>query len=74
MYAVRAIYEGNYFKLEEPIPIKERYEVVITFTRPVKQTQEDILQFFNIWDEEDINCISEIIKERDNFSLGRTEI
>ena len=74
MYAVRAIYEGNYFQLEEPIPVKEKYEVVITFTRPVKQIQEDILQFFNIWDEEDVNCISEIIKERDNFSLGRTEI
>ena len=74
MYAVRAIYEGNYFKLEEPVPVQEKYEVVITFTRPVKQTQEDILEYFNIWDKEDEHCISEIIKERDNFSLGRTEI
>jgi predicted DNA-binding antitoxin AbrB/MazE fold protein len=74
MYTIGAIYEGNHFKLKEPVPVKERYEVVITFTRPLKQTQEDILQFFNIWDTEDVHCISEIIKERDNFSLGRTLI
>jgi hypothetical protein len=30
MYAVKAIYNGNNFKLEESLPIKEDYEVVIT--------------------------------------------
>ena len=73
MYAVRAIYEENQFKLEEPVPVKGKYEVVITFTRPLKQTQE-LLQFFNIWNEEDVQCMTEIIKERDNFSLGRTDL
>ena len=73
MYAVRAIYEGNHFKLERPVPVKGKYEVMITFTWPLQQTQEDILPFFNIWDEEDIHCMTEIIKERANFSLGRPE-
>jgi predicted DNA-binding antitoxin AbrB/MazE fold protein len=74
MYAVKAIYDGNIFKLEEPIPMKEKYEVIITFTKPLKKTQEKILDYFNIWDEEDVNCIEEIVKERENFSLGRDEI
>ena len=74
MYAVRAIYDGNHFKLEEQIPIKEKYEVVITFTKPIKKTQEGILKYFNVWDEGDVNCITEIINEREMFSLDRTEI
>jgi predicted DNA-binding antitoxin AbrB/MazE fold protein len=74
MYAVKAIYDRNIFKLEEPIPIKEKYEVVITFTKPLKKTQEKILDYFNTWDEEDVNCIEEIVKERENFSRGRDEI
>jgi predicted DNA-binding antitoxin AbrB/MazE fold protein len=74
MYAVKAIYDGNIFKLEEPIPTKEKYEVVITFTKPLKKTQDKILEYFNTWDEEDVNCIEEIVKERKNFSLGRDEI
>ena len=74
MYAVKAIYDGNYFKLEEQLPIKEKYEVVITFTKPIKKTHEGILKYFNTWDEEDVNCITEIINEREMFSFGRTEI
>ena len=74
MYEVKAIYDGNNFKFTEPLPIKENYEVVITFTKPIKKTQEDILQYFNIWDKDDADCIVEIIKERENFSFNRIEI
>ena len=74
MYAVRAIYDGNSFKFEEPLSIKEKYEVIITFTNPVEKTQEDILQFFNTWDKEDVDCVAEIIEERKNFFLNRFEI
>jgi predicted DNA-binding antitoxin AbrB/MazE fold protein len=73
MYAVKAVYDGNIFKLDEPVPVKGKYEVIITFTNPVEKTQEKILQYFNTWDEEDVNCMAEIIKERENFSLNRTE-
>ena len=73
MYAVKAIYEGNNFKFEEPLTIKEDYEVVITFTNPIKKSQENILKYFNTWDKEDVDCIAEIIKERENFSLNRME-
>jgi hypothetical protein len=74
MYEVKAIYDGNNFKFAEPLLIKEDYEVVITFTKPIKNTQEDILQYFNTWDKNDVDCIAEIIKERENFSLNRAGI
>ena len=74
MFAVKAIFDGYNFKFEEPLPIKENYEVVITFTNPIKRNQEDILQYFNTWNKDDVDCISEIIKERENFSLNRIEI
>jgi hypothetical protein len=74
MYAVKAIYDGNNFKFEEPLPIKENYEVIITFTKPLKKTQEDILKYFNTWDKDDVDCINEIIREREKFSLNRAEV
>ena len=40
MYAIKAIYDGTDFKPKEPIPVNEEYEVVITFTTPVKNTAQ----------------------------------
>ena len=74
MYAVKAIYDGNNFKLNDPVPIEGKYEVIITFTQPVEKDQEKILKYFGIWDEDDVNCLAEIIRERKSFSLGRSEI
>jgi len=34
MYAIKAIYDGVNFKPKQPIPIKEEYEVIITFVEP----------------------------------------
>jgi len=77
MHAVKAIYDGHDFKLDEPVPIKGKYEVIITFTQPigeeVENDQEKILEFFGTWDDEDVSCMAEIIKERENFSLGRAK-
>ena len=67
MYEVKAIYDGNNFKFVEPLLIKENYEVVIQFTKPIKNTQKNILQYFNTWDKDDVDCVAEIIKERENF-------
>ena len=74
MHAIKAIYDGNNFKFEEPIPVRGKYEVVIAFTKPIEKTQEKILEYFNTWNEDDVNCITEIMKERDNFSMNRVEI
>ena len=74
MYAVKAIYDGNHFKLKEPILVNEMYEVVITFLNPLEKQQDEILQYFDTWNDDDVDCIKEIISERANFSMGRTEI
>jgi hypothetical protein len=74
MYAIKGIYDGNCFKLEEPIPVKEEYKVVITFIDPVKRPQEDIFNYFNTWDETDIENIGHVIAERETFALMRENV
>jgi hypothetical protein len=74
MRAIKAIYDGNYFKLDEPVPVKGKYEVIITFTKPVNGSQEEILNYFNTWDDDDVRIIDEIVEERANFSLNRGEV
>ena len=37
MYAIKAIYDGTNFRPIQPIPVKENYEVVITFIEPVEK-------------------------------------
>ena len=73
MYAVKAIYDGTNFKLMQPIPVKENYEVVIIFIEPVKKNQSGIMDFAGIWKDEDVFDLDEIMAERKNFSLGRLE-
>jgi len=77
MYAIKAIYDGSNFNLKEPVPVKGEYEVVITFVNPLEKKQEkrqNLLKYFGTWDDEDVETISEIIKERENFSLNRDEV
>ena len=77
MYAIKAIYDGTNFKLSEPAPVQEEYEVVITFTVPLKETvknQKNIMKYFGTWDKADMETMAEIIKERADFSLNRPEV
>ena len=37
MQTIKAIYDGIDFKPLQPIPVKENYEVFITFVEPVKK-------------------------------------
>ena len=46
MYAIKAVYDGTGFRLREPVPVSEEYEVVITFTTPVK-SQENLPKRFS---------------------------
>ena len=75
--AINAIFDGNYFKPIEPIPVKGKYEVVITFTKPIDtedSKQQRILKYFGTWDENDLKAINEIVEERINFSMDRDNI
>jgi hypothetical protein len=77
MQAINAIFDGNYFKPIDPIPVKGRYEVVITFTKSIDtndKKKQRILDHFGTWNDEDIKIINEIVEERKNFSMNRDEL
>jgi len=77
MQAINAVFDGNYFKPLEPIPVEGKYEVVITFTKPIdtkNSRRQRILKHFGTWDDEDVKTINEIVEERINFSKNRDVI
>ena len=37
MQAIKAIYDGINFMPKQPVPVKGRYEVVITFIEPISE-------------------------------------
>jgi len=47
MYAIKALYDGTNFKPKETIPVNEEYEVIITFTSPVKNLERQSKHFSN---------------------------
>ena len=44
MQAIKAIYDGITFRPKQPIPVKEQYEVVITFIEPVTKLSKNEFQ------------------------------
>ncbi|MDR1095694.1 MAG: DUF104 domain-containing protein [Spirochaetaceae bacterium] len=77
MQTINAVFDGNIFKPMEPIPVTGKYEVLITFTKPIdtKSTKRQrMLKHFGTWDDEDVKTINQIVEERIHFSIGRDEI
>jgi predicted DNA-binding antitoxin AbrB/MazE fold protein len=77
MQTINAIFDGTIFKPIEPIPVKGKYEVLITFTKPIDTNstkRQRILKHFGTWDDEDIKIINQIVEERINFSIGREDV
>ena len=74
MFAVKGIYEENRFLLNEPVPVQEKYDVVITFTNPVKKQQHNLLQFVGMFDNNDVQLVQEIIDCRENFFEGMPKL
>jgi hypothetical protein len=77
MQSINAIFDGNYFKPIEPIPVKGKYEVVITFTKSIDTKEikkQNILKHFGTWNDEDVKLINEIVEDRINFSISRDEL
>ena len=44
MQAIKAIYDGVNFMPKQPIPIKGKYEVVITFIEPIDEDTDNSLR------------------------------
>ncbi len=68
MYAIKAIYDGSNFNPIQPIPVKENYEVVITFlepVEPVKKTVAELEGLFEgkIWMSDDFDAPLEDMRE-----------
>ena len=75
MYAVKAIYDGVTFKPKQPISVKGKHEVVITFLEPVKDSISNEppkkrplselrgLLKDNVWTADDFNEPLEEMKE-----------
>jgi len=42
MYAIKAIYDGVDFKPEQPISVKGKHEVIITFIEPINTNKEQL--------------------------------
>ena len=57
MYAINAVFDGTSFKPKEPIPVNEEYEVVITFTTPVKSTETSRRHFSKAEKDKIINSL-----------------
>jgi hypothetical protein len=72
MYAIKAVFDGTKITPKEPVPVNEPYETIITFTRPMEQSQpkESILDFAGIFDSEDVAIMEEIIRERRDPPTG----
>jgi hypothetical protein len=41
MFAVQGIYANGTVTINEPVPIDKRYDVVVTFIKPVEQTDNE---------------------------------
>ena len=74
MQAVKGIFDGKEIRPLEPIPVKGKYVVAITFIEPADNTQIDLLKFANIFDEDDVKSIEKAMENRNDFSLGRDAI
>ena len=74
MFQVKAKYIDTNVKFAQPLPIKEDYEIIVTFVEPLKKDKVNIMDFFNCWNGEQLLDIEQIMADRDNSSLGRPEI
>jgi len=70
MYAVNAVYDGKKILTDEPISVKGRYEVIVTFTKQLENDdQDDILKYFGMWNNDDLNSVMSVVNERERHHL-----
>jgi len=42
MFAMQGIYDDGIVTIDEPVPVKNKYNVVVTFVKPFEQIEEGI--------------------------------
>jgi len=73
MYAINAVYDGTGFTPREPIPVNEEYEVVITFTDPVKKSETIPKRFSKTEKDEIVNSLFGILPPDVDLNEARAE-
>jgi len=73
MYSINAVYDGTGFKTREPIPVNEEYEVVITFTMPVKNSESVLKRFSKSEKEEITNSLFGVLPSDVDLDEARAE-
>ena len=62
MQAIKAIYDGKEFRTLEPIPVKGKYVVAITFIEPADNGQHDLLKYANIFNDDDVKSVEKLME------------
>ena len=73
MYAIKAIYDGTNFKPKEKIPFTEEYEVIITFTAPIKALENIPKRFSEAEKNEITNALFGILPPNIDLAEARNE-
>ena len=70
-------FDGNTIRFLEQVPVKGKYEVTITFNRPINDDKEarkqKILKHAGTWDADMVKTMEEIVEERKNVTMNRKE-
>jgi len=70
MYAIEAIYDGVNFKPQQPISIKGKHRVVITFLEPIDKIEDRKSRYMLDPDPSKssaLGCLNGLIKIPDDF-------
>ena len=73
MYAINAVYDGTGFRPREPIPVNEEYEVVITFTIPVRNSETAPKRFSKTEKETITNSLFGVLPSDVDLDEARAE-
>lgn len=71
MLAIKGLFDGEQIKSLEPIPVRQKYIVAITFIEPLEKDQSKLLDYANLLDANDVNLFEKILDERNDFFKGR---
>jgi len=75
IHKIHAIYDGNTIQFLEPVPVKGKYEVTISFNRPIVDDKEErkqkILKLVSTWDANKVKTMEEIVEARKKDAMIR---
>jgi hypothetical protein len=78
MEIVQAIFDGNKFRLLDPIPVKGKYNVQITFLSPyiddIEAKIQRLMKHCGTWTKEEGEYIIELMNESRKPSLNRSVV